>query len=176
VGTAKSESDLRRVKAHHASAIFVIADGNTAEVIDVVDQDDYSTKLKIVSVVNFLSSELSSGEKLRPRPTLICQTLTHEVCFSLLNFGVDRILSSNNFKYSIMAYGALFPGFISIISNLAVPSNVYNKQGTTRDHTRWKNEFEWGNSFQLVEINIAKNVSSDFQRLSFSQVNLSFSF
>ena len=171
MGSPKSESDLRRVHAHRAAAIFVIADSGSTDAIDVVDQDDYSTKLKVVSIVNYISSELGAMETPKLRPTLICQTISHEVCFSLLNFGVDRILSSNNMKYSIMAYAALFPGFLSIITNLVIPSSVYNKRGATTDARKWKNEFEWGNSFQLIELSVLTNCGNDFKRLSFSQVS-----
>mmetsp|Transcript_24972 Transcript_24972/g.36842 ORF Transcript_24972/g.36842 Transcript_24972/m.36842 type:complete len:729 (-) Transcript_24972:1525-3711(-) len=169
VGSVKSPSDLQRVRAAEAKAIFIFADTNFTDTIDVVDQDDYSTKLKVVSIINFLSGELSCRSGQSSRPTIICQTVSHEVCFSLLNFGVDRIISINNMKYKILAYTALFPGFLSIITNLTIPSAIYNKRGTTTDPKKWKNEYEWGNSFELVEIPVQSNTSSDFKRLSFSQ-------
>jgi hypothetical protein len=144
-------------------------DNDKSENIDVVDQDDYSTKLKVVSLVNYLSQELAL-RKQSTRPVIICQTLCHEVCTSLLNFGVDRIISLTNMKYTLLAYASLFPGFLSVFINLTVPSTIYNKKGTTSDPKKWKNEFEWGHSFELVEIPVQPNTSADIKRLSFSQV------
>lgn len=73
-------------------------------------------------------------------------------------------------KYTLLAYAALFPGFLSLFVSLAVPSTIYNKKGAISDPKKWKNEFEWGNSFELVEIPILTNTSPDVKRLSFSQV------
>jgi hypothetical protein len=170
VGSAKSQLDLDRVRACEAKGIFLFNDNEKSESIDVINQDDYSTKLKVVSLVNYLSQELAL-RKQSNRPVIICQTLSHEVCTSLLNFGVDRIISLTNMKYTLLAYASLFPGFLSLFINLTVPSNIYNKKGATADPKKWKNEFEWGHSFELIEIPVMANTSADIRRLSFSQVS-----
>ncbi len=170
VGSAKSQIDLARVCACDAKAILVFNDHDISDSIEVVDQDDYSTKLKVVSIVNFLSHELAIRKQIT-RPVIISQTYSHEVCTSLLNFGVDRIVSSTNMKYTLLAYASLFPGFLSIFASLTIPSTIYNKPGSTNDPSIWKNEYEWGNSFELIEIPIKGNTSADIKRLSFSQVS-----
>lgn len=169
MGSAKSQLDLDRVRACDAKAILIFNDNDKSDEIDVIDQDDYSTKLKVVSLVNYLSQEMAV-RKQTTRPVIICQTLSHEVCTSLLNFGVDRIISLTNMKYTLLAYASLFPGFLSLFINLTVPSNIYNKKGATSDPKKWKNEFEWGHSFELIEVPIQPNTSQDVKRLSFSQV------
>ena len=73
-------------------------------------------------------------------------------------------------KYTLLAYAALFPGFLSLFVSLVVPSTIYNKKGATSDPKKWKNEFEWGNSFELLEIPISTNTSEGIKRLTFSQV------
>lgn len=126
VGDIKNQSDLNRVKAHRAKAILIFTDSFdrcAGDTIDNVVQDDYSLKLKVVSLLSYLDAEakkrmlevqLFSKEPRtnEDRPTVICQTTSHEVCFSLLNKGVDRIISKNNIKYSMLAYGSMFPGTI----------------------------------------------------------------
>jgi voltage-gated potassium channel len=121
IGNVKNQSDLRRVKADTAKAMLIFIDDVDREAVETVDsviQDDYSLKLKIVSVMNYFDQEAKRKLVVPPisasaafkLPILICQTVSHEVCFSLLNKGVDRIISNNNIKYSMMAYGAMFPG------------------------------------------------------------------
>ena len=124
VGNIKNHSDLKRVKASTAKAILIFSDfsdRNARETVDSVIQDDYSLKLKVVSLMNYLDQEakkkmlepavIPGGSNCRElRPKVICQTMSHEVCFSLLNKGVDSVISNNNIKYSMLAYGSMFPG------------------------------------------------------------------
>ena len=124
LGSVKNQADLKRVKADSALAILIFTDQSDRDFVDTVDnviQDDYSLKLKIVSTINFLQQEqkkriIATGASSKKPggnytpPTVICQAVSHEVCFSLLNRGVDRIISNNNVKYTMMAYGAMFPG------------------------------------------------------------------
>jgi hypothetical protein len=138
---------------------------------DQAEQDDNTTKLKAVSVINHLNEELGIRGKDAKRPTVIAQSYTHDVCFSLLVYGVDRIISLVNMKYSLLAFSSLFPGFLSIINNLTVPSNYYNvSSNISRDNSvvSKRNEYDWGESFELVEIPVKLNTSDGMKKLTFS--------
>lgn len=134
------------------------------------EQDDYSTKLKAVSVINHLNEELSKLGRDAKRPTVIAQSYTHDVCFSLLVYGVDRLISLTNMKYSLLAYTSLFPGFLSIINNLTIPNNYYNATSrfSSDSVVSKRNEYEWGDSFELIEIPIKTNTSDGIKKLTFS--------
>ena len=134
------------------------------------EQDDYTTKLKAVSVINHLNEELGKHEKEAKRPTVIAQSYTHEVCFSLLVYGVDRLISLTNMKYSLLAYASLFPGFLSIINNLTIPNNYYNATSRVSADSviSKRNEYDWGDTFELLEIPVKTNVSDGIKKLTFS--------
>jgi hypothetical protein len=121
-----------------------------------------------VSVINHLNEELSQRGRDAKRPTVIAQAYTHDVCFSLLLFGVDRIFSIANMKYSLLAFSALFPGFLSIINNLTIPSNYYNSRFSADNIVTRRSEYDWGGSFELVEIPVKTNTSDGMKKLTFS--------
>lgn len=126
--------------------------------------------MKAVSVINHLNEELGKRGKETTRPTVIAQTYSHDVCFSLLVYGVDKIISVINMKYSLLAYSSLFPGFLCIVNNLTIPNNFYNAAARLSADSviTKKNEYEWGDSFELVEIPVKTNTSDGVKKLTFS--------
>ena len=198
IGSVNSTKDLIRVKASEALAILIFADNELSDHVDSIERDDYDTKLKVVSTINYLTKEItksrvlhgsksqdfysrihgkSSGseETVMRRPVIIAQAHSHEVCFSMLNYGVDRIIGINTFKYSILAFSAIYPGFINLVSSLTIPSSQISlKKKFKRDENfsleNWKNEYEWGTSFELMEVVIEKNATSAIKDLTFSQL------
>lgn len=198
IGSVNSTKDLIRVKASEALAILIFADNELSDHVDSIERDDYDTKLKVVSTINYLTKEItkstvlqgsksrdyysriygkSSGseESVMRRPVIIAQAHSHEVCFSMLNYGVDRIIGINTFKYSILAFSAIYPGFINLVSSLTIPSSQISlKKKFKRDENfsldNWKNEYEWGTSFELMEVVIEKNATSAIKDLTFSQL------
>ena len=101
---------------------------------------------------------------------MLAQTYTHDVCFSLLVYGVDRIISISNMKYSLLAFTSLFPGFLSIVNNLTIPSSYYGVgvRFSNESIISKKNEYEYGDTFELVEIPVESNTSDGMKKLTFS--------
>jgi hypothetical protein len=198
IGSVNSTKDLIRVKASDALAILIFADNELSDHVDSIERDDYDTKLKVVSTINYLTKEITKSTLLQGsksqdyysrvlgkssgsnatvmrRPVIIAQAHSHEVCFSMLNYGVDRIIGINTFKYSVLAFSAIFPGFINLVSSLTIPSSqVSLKKKFRREENlsldSWKSEYEWGTSFQLMEVIIEKNATSAIKDLTFSQL------
>jgi hypothetical protein len=198
IGSVNSTKDLIRVKASEALAILIFADNELSDHVDSIERDDYDTKLKVVSTINYLTKEITKSTVLQGsksqnyysrvlgkssgsdstvmrRPVIIAQAHSHEVCFSMLNYGVDRIIGINTFKYSVLAFSAIYPGFINLVSSLTIPSSQISlKKKFKRDENfsfdSWKNEYEWGTSFELMEVVIEKNATSAIKDLTFSQL------
>jgi hypothetical protein len=198
IGSVNSVNDLIRAKAADALAILIFADKDLTDHVDSIERDDYDTKLKAVSTINYLTKEISKATVLEGsraqkfysrvlgrshrskstvmrRPVIISQAHSHEVCFSMLNYGVDRVIGINTFKYSVLAFSAIYPGFMNLLSSLTVPSNQrslkkkFKREEDFTLHT-WKKEYEWGTSFQLMEIVIEKNATNTIKELTFSQL------
>lgn len=174
VGWCTSAESLRRVKARSAVAIFLFVDSSVSDnVIKYNETEDYITRLKALSVVNFIKVKLDAEYRtalesneistILQRPVIISQALWHDTCFSLLDSGVDRAISLNTTKYYILAYGSMFPGFIGLISHLTI-STKHSKRNKTM------HEFDYGLVFELVEIPIDLHCSENIKRLSFSQL------
>jgi hypothetical protein len=153
VGSVKSNRDLERVKASRAMAVFILEDSDALLFGELDNQDaaqtqDFNTKLKVVSCINYLLKEIivagkaakkatgkdarkqyryqdtrreSGSSELVSRPVVIAQSTSIDACSSLLNYGADRMVELNSLKYSVLAYGAMFPGFISLMHHLALP-------------------------------------------------------
>jgi hypothetical protein len=198
IGSVNSTKDLIRVKASEALAILIFADNELSDQVDSIERDDYDTKLKVVSTINYLTKEITKSKVLQGsqsqdyysrvlgrsrgsdstvmrRPVIIAQAHSHEVCFSMLNYGVDRIIGTNTFKYSVLAFSAIYPGFINLVSSLTIPSSqVSLKKKFKREENfsfdNWKSEYEWGTSFELMEVVIEKNATSAIKGLTFSQL------
>lgn len=198
MGSVNSVKDLIRVKAAEALAILIFADNELSDSVDSIERDDYDTKLKVVSTINYLTKEITKTTILQGsrshdfysrvlgkstdsditvmrRPVIIAQAHSHEVCFSMLNYGVDRIIGINTFKYSVLAFSAIYPGFINLVSSLTIPSAQKSLKKKFRREKNfsldnWKSEYEWGTSFELMEIIIEKNATNAVKELTFSQL------
>ena len=198
VGSVKAESDLLRVGATKALVIFILDDSDPylfGELSYTSHTQDFNTKLKVVSCINHLMKTIGSAKKhakplstSRPslfkervdppqtlqRPVVIAQATAPEACYTLLNYGVDRMIELTTIKYAVLAYGAMFPGFMAILHALAVPlaggrttggsGGVYGGGGA------WREEVRRGHSFDIHEIPVGSGASEEIKRLTFSQL------
>ena len=105
LGTPLNVTDLKKVRAETASAIFFLVNGDVTEAS--ARSEDAGNVLCALSVGNFNSSLLSYIQVLRPENGDI-----------LADSDVDMILCLDEYKTAVQARNAVCPGFSTFIENL----------------------------------------------------------
>ncbi len=175
LGTSQSTKDLERVKAANACAILIFSDKYATSSKAAADVDKATTTMKSILTVNFIKADLNARirqsklplsvaqDKAQFRPVIISQSYAHESCLDMLDHGVDRVISIMNTKYSLIAHETMFPGFLAVFSALITYYPLYKHNSI--------HEFDYGLTFEMMEIPIKNNCSKNMKKLSFSLLN-----
>eukprot|EP01041_Mallomonas_annulata_P005242 gene5242-10491_t len=111
VGSCKNPYDLKRVRMEEAAAVYVVGDLSTSS----LRMEEDSIFLSMISISKYLDHRCKPG--FRPL-TLVKLTHSARCRDVLLHAGVNIALPLQEFKYTLIGYGAAYPGFLALFLNL----------------------------------------------------------
>lgn len=121
IGSAKSPADLNRVKLDTALAVYIISDVTTRS----LRQEEDSIFLSVILIHKFLKeksiiSRIKRKAICAVKPPLILAKLTSSAKTKhvLRHLGSDVIVNMQELKYTLLALGSIYPGFLSLFINL----------------------------------------------------------
>jgi hypothetical protein len=135
VGTTASPTDLAKVRADKAKAIFIL---RTQSIQDHATGED-DVFLRTISALRYIARNLEAGNSAtitdtapddssydssrsglgRDFPLTIVETAASSCRNTLYRAGVDLVMCNVQLKYAVLAYGTIFPGFIALVSCLS---------------------------------------------------------
>ena len=131
IGSCKSFLDLRRVLAHKAKAVYVVADIATSSI--KVEED--SIYLSAISISRYLQSKknkINSTNTLADPNFIIANSTKTKTIVKLSSSarnrsvlhlcGVSRVISVQEIKYTVIAVGPICPGFLGLFHLLNISS------------------------------------------------------
>lgn len=166
IGNPKSFYDLNRIKAHEASAIYIISDVVTTSLryeedsiflsaLSVSRYIEYTVINRQLKAENIKHISASNIKSVKPR-ILVKLTSSGRSKTVLKTIGIDVCLSVQEMKYSLLAFGVVFPGFLALFLNLnrrpyVDYSNIRNGTWTSNSSPD-DDSFIAGSEYSIFEI------------------------
>lgn len=160
IGSSKSSMDLERVKCSTAMAIYVIADVVTRS-IRMEEDSIFLSSISIIKYIrqkNIVSSRIQSSTDNRSKPVVLVKlTSTAKPRHILTNCGVGVVIPVQELKNALIALGAIFPGFLSLFTNLNRARSFTQKRIAAKQHARhkWQPEYYQGTRHSIQQIEIS---------------------
>ena len=185
IGSSKSQNDLGRVRMQDCIAVYVVPDIRTSS----LRSEEDSLFLSSVVITKYLHAR---GRKQLPAghtpasdfygttKPLVLVKLTSSARNKrvLTSQGVDVVLALQEFKYSLLAYGAAFPGFLALFSNLN-RAQSYSQRKLSQWHlsaeggqSHWQPKYYHSTRYSVQQIAVTEKIVISHNRILFKNAAL----